>query len=131
VAGGPGVGEEWVVDARGCAPEALSDLGVLGALFDAMIAGLALRPVGDTVWHRFPGAGGVTGVVLLAESHLACHTFPEHGSICLNLFCCRPRPAWDFDGELRRRLGAGAVRVRRLERAYAAAALEPAAARGP
>ena len=52
---------------------------------------------------------GLTGLLLLAESHLACHTFPEHGSICLNLFCCKPRPDWDFAGELATRLGARAV----------------------
>lgn len=112
-------GIEWVVEAHGCAPEALADPATLRALFDAIITELGLNPVAPAVWHRFPGPGGVTGMCVLAESHLACHTFPEHGAICLNLFCCRPRPAWDFDGELRRRLGAASVRVRRLERDYA------------
>ena len=61
---------------------------------------------------------GVTGVCLLGESHIACHTFPEHGSLCLNLFCCRPRAEWDFAGHLKRAFGATTVRVRRLERPY-------------
>jgi S-adenosylmethionine decarboxylase len=55
---------------------------------------------------------------MLRESHLACHTFPEYGSICLNLFCCRPRAEYDFAGELARRLGADSVRVRLIERPY-------------
>ena len=114
-------GTEWLIEACGCAPGALADLDTVRSLFDAVIADLALRPVGDALWHRFPEPGGITGVRVLAESHLACHTFPEHGSICLNLFCCAPRPSWDFDGELRRRLGASTVRVRRIERAYTAA----------
>jgi S-adenosylmethionine decarboxylase len=60
-------------------------------------------------------------MVLLAESHLTVHTFPEHGSLCLNLFCCRPRPEWAFAAELRARFGADHVTVRALDRPYAAA----------
>ena len=114
-------GIEWVVDAHGCDPAALADLAVLRSLFDRLIAELHLTPVGDPAWHVFARTGGVTGLVMLAESHLACHTFPEHGSICLNLFCCRPRPEWDWEGELRALLGATDVAVRSVERPYAAA----------
>jgi S-adenosylmethionine decarboxylase len=71
------------------------------------------------VWHTFPAPGGVTGVVVLAESHLACHTFPEHGSICLNLFCCRPREEFDAAAMLADLLGASETGIRRVERTYA------------
>lgn len=118
----PSSGLEWLVEAHGCDPAPLADPDALRALFAAMVDDLGLHPVGTPLWHRFPGPGGVTGLVLLAESHLAVHTFPEHGSLCLNLFCCRPRPEWDFEGALRQRFGAEAVTVRRLERAYAPAA---------
>ena len=46
-----------------------------------------LRPVGE-LFHRFPGPGGVTGAVLLAESHLALHTWPEHGTVTIDVFVC-------------------------------------------
>lgn len=111
-------GREWIVEGHGCDPIALCDGARLARLFEALVADLALRPVRPAVWHTFPGAGGLTGLLLLAESHLACHTFPEHGSICLNLFCCRPRPDWDFAGELAARLGARSVQVRCLDRPY-------------
>ena len=111
-------GIEWVVEAYGCKPEGLSDLETMKALFDRMVRELSLHPCGETQWRQFPQSGGITGLCLLSESHLACHTFPEFGSLCLNLFCCRPRPEWDFETCLRETLGAEVVNVRRLERRY-------------
>ena len=84
-------GREWVIEAYGCDEGALADQPKLCALFADLVAAMALRPVGQPLWHQFPGAGGITGLCLLAESHLACHTFPEYRSICLNVFCCQPR----------------------------------------
>ena len=110
-------GLEWVVDARGCDPARLGDQKTLQALFDAIVHDLDLRVVGRS-WHVFPGAGGVTGVYMLSESHLTVHTFPEHGSLSLNLFCCRPRGEWDFAAGLAEHVGATDVDVRRVERNY-------------
>ena len=114
-------GCEWVVEAHGCDPEALADMARVRAIFRELIAELDLHPVGHATWHQFSGQGGITGLQLLSESHLACHTFPEYGSMCLNLFCCRPRPEWDFAARLRHHIGASHVSVRRLDRPYGAA----------
>jgi S-adenosylmethionine decarboxylase len=46
-----------------------------------------LQPVGE-LFHRFPAPGGVTGVVLLAESHLAVHTWPELGAVTVDVYVC-------------------------------------------
>lgn len=114
-------GHEWVVEAHGCDAAALADRAALAMLFDRMIGDLSLTPVMPATWHQFPDPGGITGFVVLAESHLAIHTFPEHGALCLNLFCCGPTPEWDFGGMLRALLGASVVQVRCLERLYARA----------
>jgi S-adenosylmethionine decarboxylase len=110
-------GNEWIVEAYGCPEENLSNLALLRTVVCEIVAEMQLTPVADPIWHRFPVTGGITGMALLAESHLACHTFPEFGSMCLNVFCCRPRAAWDFD-RLKQLLGATRVCVRQVRRAY-------------
>jgi S-adenosylmethionine decarboxylase len=117
---GAASGREWLVEAHGCRPEALADLAVLRALFARMVRELGLNPVAEPQWHQFPAPGGITGLCLLAESHLSVHTFPEHGSLCLNLFCCRPRPEWPYEARLRELFGADEVVVRAVDRPYAA-----------
>jgi S-adenosylmethionine decarboxylase len=114
------VGIEWVIDATGCDADALRDADTLERLFAAVIDAGRLMPVGAAVWHRFPHPGGLTGLQVLTESHLACHTFPEHASLCLNVFCCVARPDWDPAAIVRRIVGARDVQVRRIERSYGA-----------
>jgi S-adenosylmethionine decarboxylase len=112
-------GTEWLVDAHGCDRTALRSREILGALFDRIVADLDLHPVAPAQWHVFPGEGGITGLLLLSESHLACHTFPERGFASLNLYCCRPRAEWPWAERLLEILGAARVEVRAMPRGAA------------
>jgi S-adenosylmethionine decarboxylase proenzyme len=65
----------------------LADPQALRALCLRVVADAGLTPVGD-LFHPFGPAQGVTGVVLLAESHLALHTWPELAAVTLDVYVC-------------------------------------------
>ena len=65
----------------------MQDAPALEALCRAEVAAAGLTPVGS-LFHRFDEGGGVTGVVVLAESHLSVHTWPESGYVTLDVFVC-------------------------------------------
>jgi S-adenosylmethionine decarboxylase len=104
------------VEAFGCDPDRLRSGVALRRLCDVLLVELKLTRVGEPLWHAFPGEGGVTGLYLLAESHLACHTYPEHGLATFNLYCCRPRPRWPWEARLADALAADRVQVREIPR---------------
>jgi S-adenosylmethionine decarboxylase len=91
------VGYHVLADLHGIDPSALRDAAALEALLvDA--ARLAGATVLSASFRHFGGEHGVTGVVLLAESHVTIHTWPELGFAALDAFMCgqaRPHDAID------------------------------------
>jgi len=88
----PMQGLHLIADLRGCHGDApLADADALRALCLGAIAGAGLRAVGS-VFHPFVGDDGqpqgVTGVVLLVESHLAVHTWPELHGVTADVYVC-------------------------------------------
>lgn len=78
-----------LLDCR-CPGALLSDAAALERLCRAEVAASGLHAV-NVLFHRFEGqagGGGVTGVVLLAESHLALHTWPELLGVTLDVYVC-------------------------------------------
>jgi S-adenosylmethionine decarboxylase len=69
----------------------LTDIDALRALCLAAVTDAGLLAVSE-LFHRFdPHAdrqSGITGVVLLAESHLAVHTWPEIGGVTIDAYVC-------------------------------------------
>jgi S-adenosylmethionine decarboxylase len=88
-------GLHLTADLRGCAPTlpAMTELDALRRLCLGAVRAAGLAPVGE-LFHRFPpppdeaAPVGITGVVLLAESHLAVHTWPEIGAVTLDVYVC-------------------------------------------
>lgn len=89
-------GKHYIVDFYGASH--LTDITLIEkALFDAShIAGATLLHIH---LHKFSGGGGVTGVALLAESHISVHTWPERGYAAFDVFMCgnsKPEKAVDL-----------------------------------
>lgn len=87
-------GLQLCADLHGCDPSlaAMDDVQALRRLCVTAVEAAGLTAVAER-FHAFepavPGqAAGVTGVVLLAESHLAVHTWPEQGVVTLDLYVC-------------------------------------------
>jgi len=113
-----GTGTEWVVDASGCKVNSLRNSDLIQQICRQVVADLGVKVVGEPQCHRFDGPGGVTALYMLSESHLACHTYPEYGLATFNLYCCRERAAWDWQGMLSKMLDAKIVQVRQLSRGF-------------
>lgn len=73
-----------------CPPQLLSSVEALRELCMAVCSVPGLTPVGQ-VFHQFGSEAepaGATGAVILAESHLAVHTWPELNAVTLDLYVC-------------------------------------------
>jgi S-adenosylmethionine decarboxylase proenzyme len=90
-------GLHLTADLQGCeAGQAeMTEVAALRGLCVQAVQAAGLAAVGE-LFHAFnptPGAPvlgpcGITGVVLLAESHLAVHTWPERGMVTLDVYVC-------------------------------------------
>lgn len=83
------LGRHLVAELYGCAARALDDEDLISALARRAVEAskgtvLAVRS------HKF-APQGVTAVVLVAESHLALHSWPEHGYLAFDYFTCGDR----------------------------------------
>ena len=74
-----------------CERHWLTDAALLGPRCLQAVAAAGLQAVAQ-VFHAFPatahGSGGVTATVLLAESHLCVHTWPEQQAVTLDVYVC-------------------------------------------
>ena len=87
-------GLHLTADLSGCKKNLslMTDVVGLRATCLKLVKASGLTAVNE-VFHAFPGAdsdetGGITGTVLLAESHLALHTWPELQAVTLDVYVC-------------------------------------------
>jgi len=70
-----------------CDTEYMLDSDLLRAHCLKLVKDAGLSSVGD-FFHQFGGDGGVTGMVVLAESHMSLHTWPEKNYVTVDVYVC-------------------------------------------
>ena len=79
------LGIHRLADLHGCS--SLADPARIEAALRAAVSATGATLLNLQLHHFGPGQG-VTGVALLAESHLSIHSWPEHGYAAIDIFLC-------------------------------------------
>ncbi|HEV2262874.1 MAG TPA: adenosylmethionine decarboxylase [Candidatus Rubrimentiphilum sp.] len=80
------LGTHIVCELSGCDPAALSDVNGVHKMMIAA-ARAARATILESSFHRFEPQG-VSGTVILAESHISIHTWPEKGYAAMDFYTC-------------------------------------------
>ena len=80
------VGHHYIVEASGCDPEIIGKVEQVEQIL-VRAAEAAKVQVWSISFHRF-NPGGVSGVIVISESHLSVHTWPELRYVALDIFTC-------------------------------------------
>jgi len=83
------LGRHLILEIWDADPHLLNDAHALEKLL-LQAARAANATVIQSVFHRF-SPYGVSGVVVIAESHLTVHTWPEYGYAAIDIFTCGPK----------------------------------------
>jgi S-adenosylmethionine decarboxylase len=109
------VGHHYVAEGSGCNPETI---GRVEAVEQVLVraAKVAAVNVWSISFHRF-SPNGVSGVVVISESHLSVHTWPEYGYVALDIFTCgntaKPEAAVQY---ALKEFGASAIHITEITR---------------
>lgn len=80
------IGKHIIADLYGVSKELISDEGQIKDIIEKVIREAKLTKVGS-VYRQF-NPSGVTGIVLIGESHISVHTWPEYELVNLDIFTC-------------------------------------------
>ncbi len=114
-----------IVDGFGGDPEQLADENVVRAVLDLYPDEMGMTKIAPPTVVRYRGTKpedwGVSGYVMIAESHISVHTFPERRLIWADIFSCKEFDAVPIVDDMRRRFGLHEMQVNILERGLEAA----------
>ena len=107
-------GTHLLVEYHGCNKERLDDKEFLEQLFEDAAKATGANVVA-TVFHRY-SPQGVSGVVVIEESHLSLHTWPEYGYAAVDIYTCGDCDPYKANPVLMAGLGAGKAEIMRADR---------------
>ena len=110
-----------VMDGYGANPHRLQDESLVRELLTHYPDAIGMTKISEPLVHRYtqgqtPADWGVSGFVLIAESHISVHTFPDRGYLNVDIFSCKPFDAQRAVDELRGRFGITEVKAQVLDR---------------
>ena len=90
-----GYGPHLTFDGYGCNPDFLDDMKLVFEFLLNLPAVLGMNKLTQQYVLRYDGGDkpedrGVTGFVIIAESHISIHTYPHDGAFFLDVFSCKP-----------------------------------------
>jgi S-adenosylmethionine decarboxylase len=116
-----------IIDGYGGDPNKLSDENEVGVILDRYPEMMGMTKITQPKVIRYNGTKpedwGVSGYVMIAESHISLHTFPERRLVWADIFSCKDFDATAVLEDLKQRFGLEQMDVKSLERN-----LEPLAA---
>jgi S-adenosylmethionine decarboxylase len=108
------------IDGYGGDPQKLADENLISAFLDSCPESIGMTKIAPPYVCRYSGAKpkdwGISGFVLIAESHISAHTFPEHGYVWVDVFSCKTFDAQTAIDDIRERFGLSDCRVHTLPR---------------
>jgi S-adenosylmethionine decarboxylase len=109
------LGKHLIVELYGCSFERLNDLVQVEEILIEAVK-LSKATIVQPVFHQY-SPHGVSGVVVIAESHFSIHTWPEYGYCALDIFMCGDQIDSDTSLEfLKTRFGAKSMAVMEIKR---------------
>jgi S-adenosylmethionine decarboxylase len=88
-----GFGTHLILDGYGCGREQLEDLSLIYNFLSEYPAKIEMTKIMPPYVFRYdarnPEDWGISGFVLIAESHISIHTFPEKNYLSLDIFSCK------------------------------------------
>jgi len=89
-----GYGPHLMLDLGECNPDILNDLGACFNLLNNLPEKIGMTKITQPYVFRYSGQvpedAGITGVVIIAESHISLHTYPHKQFVFVDLFSCKP-----------------------------------------
>ena len=109
-----------IIDGYGGDPDQLADENVVSAILDQYPTDMGMTKIAPPTVVRYKGTNpedwGVSGYVMIAESHISMHTFPERRLIWADIFSCKGFDHAPIVEDLKQRFGFREMQVSIIER---------------